>query len=175
MYNDFKIDGSKIFGDQVKIISPDLFKDKRGFLYTDYLESFFSSEFNLGCKFIHSKYAYNNKKVLRGIHGDCDSYKLINCVYGEIFQVVVDCRKNSSTYLRHETFQLNHNNPKLILIPPGFGNAFQVISDYSIYSYKLAYLGEYNDYDKQFTFKWNDKRIGINWPINDPILSSRDK
>ena len=95
MYNDFKIYNSDVFGNQVKIICPDTFKDERGFLYTDFLESFFSKELNIESKFIHSKYAYNNKKVLRGIHGDYDSYKLINCVYGKIFQVVVDCRKNS--------------------------------------------------------------------------------
>jgi len=65
--------------------------------------------------------------------------------------------------------------PKLILIPPGFGNAFLVLSEYSIYNYKLAYRGDYNDYDKQFTYKWNDERIGIDWPLNNPILSKRDK
>tara|TARA_B100000401_G_scaffold203144_1_gene136971 strand:- start:492 stop:1019 length:528 start_codon:yes stop_codon:yes gene_type:complete len=175
MYNDFKIYNSNVFGNQLKIICPDTFKDKRGFLYTDFLESFFSNELNIESKFIHSKYAYNNKKVLRGIHGDYDSYKLINCVYGKIFQVVVDCRKNSPTYLNHQSFELNHKEPKLILIPPGFGNAFLVLSEYSIYNYKLAYRGDYNDYDKQFTYKWNDERIGIDWPLNNPILSKRDK
>ena len=118
MYNDFKTHDSKVFGDQVKIIRPDTFKDERGFLYTDFLESFFLSQLNLNKKFIHSKYAYNNKNVLRGIHGDDDSFKLINCVYGRIFQVVVDCRKNSSTYLKYESYELNHKEPKLILIPP---------------------------------------------------------
>lgn len=175
MYKDFEVSDSKTFGAQVKIIVPDCYRDDRGFLYTDFLDSFFTTQFSLECKFIHSKYAYNKKKVLRGIHGDFDSHKLINCVYGEIFQVVVDCRKNSPTYLKYECFRLNHNNPKLILISPGFGNAFQVISEYSIYNYKLAYNGEYNDYDKQFTFKWNDKMIGIDWPIKKPILSERDK
>ena len=175
MYNDFKTYNSKVFGSQVKIICPDIFYDNRGFLYTDFLDSYFSDDLSVQSKFVHSKYAYNNKNVLRGIHGDYESYKLINCVYGKIFQVVVDCRKNSPTYLSYESFELNHEDPKLILIPPGFGNAFQVISDYSIYNCKLAYLGEYNDYDKQFTYKWNDDRIGINWPQTNPILSERDK
>ncbi len=175
MYNDFKTYNSKVFGDQVKIICPDIFSDKRGFLYTDFLDSFFSNELSVQSKFVHSKYAYNNKNVLRGIHGDYESYKLVNCVYGKIFQVVVDCRKNSPTYLNYESFELNHDDPKLILIPPGFGNAFLVVSEYSIYNYKLAYLGDYNDYDKQFTYKWNDERIGIDWPIINPILSKRDK
>tara|TARA_B100000963_G_C22284417_1_gene518596 strand:- start:82 stop:609 length:528 start_codon:yes stop_codon:yes gene_type:complete len=175
MYKDFKIKNSKIFGEDVKIIIPDIFKDHRGFLYTDYLSSFFSQELAFPLSFNHSKYAYNNEGVLRGIHGDYDSFKLINCVYGKIFQVVVDCREDSKNYLKFETFDLDYKEPKLILIPPGFGNAFQVISKYSVYNYKLAYHGEYNDYDKQFTYKWDDKRIGIDWPINNPVLSNRDK
>jgi dTDP-4-dehydrorhamnose 3,5-epimerase len=63
----------------------------------------------------------------------------------------------------------------MILMPPGFGNAFLVTSDYAVYNYKLAYDDVYNDHDKQFTYKWNDKKININWPIKDPILSNRDK
>jgi len=175
MYNDFKIYNSKVFGDEVKIICPDIFKDERGFLYTDFLDSSFYSELNIENKFVHSKFAFNNKKVLRGIHGDYDSYKLVACVYGKIFQVVVDCRENSPTFLNYESFELSHDDPKLILLPPGFGNAFQVISDCAMYNYKLAYFGDYNDYDKQFTYKWNDERIAIDWPINNPILSKRDK
>ena len=175
MYKDFKVTSSKVFGDEILIIKPDIFIDHRGFLFTDYLESFFLKELKFSEKFNHSKFAYNNKGVLRGIHGDFDSYKLVNCVYGKIFQVVVDCRQESTNYLKFQEFELDHEDPKLILIPPGFGNAFQVISDYSIYNYKLAYPKEYNDYDQQFTFKWNDKRIGINWPIKNPVLSNRDK
>jgi len=50
-----------------------------------------------------------------------------------------------------------------------------VLSDYAVYNYQLAYTGEYNDFDKQFTLKWNDKNLNIDWPIKDPILSNRDK
>jgi len=115
------------------------------------------------------------KNVLRGIHGDFKSYKIVQCVYGKIFQVVVDCRKDSPNYLKYDSFELSHNNPKLIVIPPGFGNAFQVLNDFAIYNYKLAYIGNYNDFDQQFTYKWNDKIININWPIKTPVLSNRDK
>lgn len=173
MYKDFNITNSKIFGDNIRIIKPDIYKDERGFLYTDCLNSFFNENFDIN--FVHSKNAINNSNVLRGIHGDFKSYKLVQCLYGEIFQVVVDCRENSSTYLKHETFNLIYTDPKMILIPPGFGNAFYVKSKKAIYNYKLAYNGEYSDYDKQFTFKWNDPDININWPTKEPILSNRDK
>ena len=174
MYNDFKIKSSSIFP-EVKIITPDVFKDNRGFLFTDYLDSFFKNEFTPSLNFVHSKNAHNNAKVLRGIHGDFDSYKLVECLYGEIYQVVVDCREDSLTFLQHDSFILNHLDPEMILMPPGFGNAFLVTSDYAVYNYKLSYAGTYNDHDKQFTYKWDDKRININWPIKDPILSNRDK
>lgn len=174
MYSDFETESSRILP-EVKIIRPDVFKDNRGFLFTDYLDSFFKDEFTPGLNFGHSKNAYNNAKVLRGIHGDFDSYKLVECLYGEIYQVVVDCRENSPTFLKHDSFNLNHLSPKMILIPPGFGNGFLVTSDYAVYNYKLSYNGTYNDYDKQFTYKWNDKRISIDWPIKYPVLSNRDK
>jgi len=174
MYNDFEIKNSEVFS-EIKIITPDVFQDNRGFIFTDFLDSFFKDSFTPKLNFVHSKYAYNNVKVLRGIHGDFDSYKLVQCVYGEVLQVVVDCRIDSPNYLKHESFVLNHLRPEMILMPPGFGNAFLVKSDFAVYNYKLAYQGKYNDFDKQFTYKWNDKRININWPIKDPVLSNRDK
>lgn len=175
MYNDFQIIESEIFPGEVQTIIPDTFSDDRGILFTDLLDDFFQTSFNPSLKFVHSKNAINKAKVLRGIHGDFESYKLVQCLYGSVFQVVVDCRKESSTYLQHESFRLNYIEPKMILIPPGFGNAFMVTSDCAVYNYKLAYSGTYNDHDKQFTFKWNDSRIGIKWPLEKPILSKRDQ
>ncbi len=174
MYNNFKTYPSKKLSD-VLIIEPTFHEDDRGIIFTDYLESFFKNNFNPSLSFNHSKFATNNACVLRGIHGDYVSHKLVQCVYGDVFQVVVDCRKNSSDYLAHEIFLLSHKQPKMILIPPGFGNAFMVTSTYAVYNYKLSYDGEYKDHDEQFTYKWNDPRINIHWPDIKPILSNRDK
>lgn len=174
MYNDFKIKSSLIFP-EVKIITPDVFNDHRGFIFTDYLDSYFKEEFTPSLDFIHSKNAHNKANVLRGIHGDFKSYKLVECLFGNIYQVVVDCRINSPTFLQYDHFILDYSSPKMILIPPGFGNAFLVTSEYAVYNYKLSYHGTYNDHDEQFTYKWNDKRINIDWPLKDPILSNRDK
>ena len=174
MYKDFDIEPSSVFN-EVKIIKPDYFKDHRGLLYTDYLKSFIQEQVSPELSFDHSKYANNEHGVLRGIHGDFESWKMVSCVFGDVFQVVVDNRKESDTYLRHQTFELSHEQPQLILIPPGFGNAFYVKSEFAVYNYKLSYLGEYNDYDKQFTLKWNDDRLNINWPSSNSVLSKRDK
>ena len=63
----------------------------------------------------------------------------------------------------------------MVLIPPGFGNAFLVLSNRSVFFYKWSYEGEYPDVKDQFTIKWNDPRVNINWPIEKPILQLRDK
>lgn len=173
MYDDFKIHKSNIL-DEVTIITPDVFNDDRGSLYTTFLKDKFENLLPQNISFIHDKFAVSKKNVLRGIHGDFFSWKLISCVYGKIFQVVVDNRKDSKTYLKHFGLFLDGSSPKSVLIPPGFGNAFQVLSDNAVYNYKLAYSGDYRDADEQFTLKWNDERILINWPNKNPILSDRD-
>ena len=170
----FGIKKSKLFK-EVYIITPDFFKDHRGILYSSYIDKEFQNKFGKNFSFNHNKFALNKKNVLRGIHGDNSSYKMVSCVYGKIFQVVVDNRPKSETYLKHEAFEISHESPIQILIPPGFGNAFLVLSDYAVYNYSLSYDGQYNDYDNQFTLKWNDKRLKIKWPSHNPILSNRDK
>ena len=70
---------------------------------------------------------------------------------------------------------LNSSNKKQVLVPPGVGNGFLVMSDQCVFHYKWAYTGTYADVDEQFTIKWDDPFIGIDWPIDNPILSRRDK
>ena len=89
MYNDFKVTESEIIKDLI-IVEPDFFKDHRGIIYTDYLQEFAKQV--MGLEFKHSKVAISNGGVLRGIHGDHKSYKLVSCLFGEIFQVAVDLR-----------------------------------------------------------------------------------
>lgn len=172
MYNDFKVKQSEVI-EGLSIIEPDFFEDHRGILYTDYLSDFTKDV--LGLEFNHSKVAVSNRGVLRGIHGDEKSFKLVSCIYGEVFQVAVDLRENSPTYLSHQTFVLNGNVPKLILLPPGIGNSFLVTSPNAVYSYKLSYDGKYIDAGDQFTCHWADPKLNIQWPIKDPILSKRDQ
>ena len=158
----------------VRIITPDVFEEARGTIWTSYLEREIGALLPEGLRFVHDKFSLSYHNVLRGIHGDHKSWKLVTCVYGEILQVVADLRPDSPSYLRHEAFVINRRNQKLILIPPGMGNAYYVSSPEAVYHYKLAYEGEYADADEQFTVAWNDPRLGIDWPTNDPILSPRD-
>ena len=171
---EFEVYNSKIISDVV-IFKPSIHSDNRGSIYTTFHNDVFSKYIPKKLEFKHDKFAESVKDSLRGIHGDIKSWKLVTCVSGEVFQVIVDCRKNSPTYLSWESFLINKDMPISILLPPGLGNAFQVTKKTSIYHYKLAYEGDYLDAEDQFTYKWNDSKIGIKWPNINPILSNRDK
>lgn len=171
---EFKITDSKIF-DEVKIITPSVFEESRGSIWTSYSNEILDTLLPKDLVFNHDKFSLSNMNVLRGIHGDHKSWKLISCIYGQINQVIVDMREESNTYLQWESYNLGSSNRSMILIPPGMGNAFYVSSNTAIYHYKLAYLGKYIDANDQFTIAWNDPRIAIKWPTDNPILSERDK
>tara|TARA_R100000951_G_scaffold116779_2_gene130720 strand:- start:2256 stop:2732 length:477 start_codon:yes stop_codon:yes gene_type:complete len=153
----------------VQTIERDYYKDFRGDLWTLWE----GKEF--GLKFNHDKVSTSRKHVLRGIHGDFKSHKLITCLFGELYFVLVDNRKASPTFGHWDWTILDNKEKKQVLIPPGVGNGFLVLSDNSVFHYKWSYEGEYPDTDQQFTIKWNDKDLNINWPINNPILGFRDK
>jgi len=158
---------------EIMLIKPSCFSDNRGIIFTTYRDQDFIS---LGLPvFRHDKIVISKSRVLRGIHGDHKTYKLVSCVSGSVEQVVVDCRRESKNYKKWTKYNLKSERGDSILIPPGFGNGFLVTSkDPAIYNYKLSYEGKYLDADDQFTYKWNDESIGINWSTSDPILSIRD-
>ena len=160
-----------VFSEEVKVFTPDVHTDYRGELWTTWKKG----EFPIDLEFNHDKVSTSRKNVIRGIHGDNKSWKLVTCLYGELYFVIVDNRKDSINYLEWDCIILNDKNRSSVLIPPGFGNSFCVLSNYSIFMYKWRYKGRYPDVEDQFTLKWNDERIGINWPIEKPILQLRDK
>tara|TARA_X000000368_G_C22943286_1_gene673181 strand:- start:189 stop:734 length:546 start_codon:yes stop_codon:yes gene_type:complete len=170
---DFTIQDSEILSD-VKIITPSIFTESRGSIWTSFKADKLNQLLPENLSFSHDKFSTSYLNVLRGIHGDNKSWKLVSCIGGQIFQVVVDLRESSDSFLKWESFILGDSNRQMILIPPGMGNAFYVQSNEAIYHYKLAYKGEYADADEQFTISWNDNRFNINWPTQEPILSERD-
>lgn len=154
--------------DDIKEFKIEAFEDFRGEIYTTYEKK------NFDMDFIHDKVTTRRKNCLVGIHGDFKTHKLVTCLYGEVYVVAVDNRKDSEDYNECKTFILSSSNKKQILLPPGIGNSFLVLSDICVYNYKLAYEGDYIDCDSQFTLKWDDPRYNIHWPIKNPIMSERD-
>lgn len=157
----------------VAIIEPSIFYDYRG----EYIETWNVETYSLindkNIIFKQDDISTSIKHTLRGLHGDFETWKLVQCIYGSLLQVVVDMRPDSKTYLQYDMFSINDKNRNQILIPPGFANGHLVMSDFGIFSYKQSTL--YVGANAQFTVKWNDPKINISWPIDNPILSLRDK
>ena len=151
--------------------TPDVHTDYRGDLWTLWKPH----DSTFGLNYIHDKVSTSRKHVLRGIHGDRKSHKLVTCLYGEVYFVVMDNRKNSNTYMQWNSLILDDKTRKQVLIAPGIGNGFCVLSDYAVFHYKWSYPGDYPDVEDQFTIKWNDERLNIDWPIDNPILQRRDR
>jgi dTDP-4-dehydrorhamnose 3,5-epimerase len=152
-------------------IQLDPFVDHRGEIYTFWKKNNFIEDLN----FVHDKFTMSHKNVLRGIHGDHESTKYVTCVYGELFYVFVDYRKDSNTYLQWDSVILSQCKKNAILFPPGVGSAALTLSETSITSYKLFYPNDYPDVKNQFSIKWNDPRLNIEWPCEKIILSDRDE
>jgi dTDP-4-dehydrorhamnose 3,5-epimerase len=146
------------------------FKDKRGFYWTSWKSGSIKK-----IKFKHDKFSLSNKNVLRGLHGDNKTWKLVSCPYGKFLLVIVNLNKKSKDYLKWEKFLLSHKNGLQILIPPNYANGHLCLSDKCLFHYKLSYRGKYVDSNKQFSLRWNDPKININWKVKNPILSKRDK
>ena len=157
--------------EDVLIIEPDVFTDFRGDLWTTWKKE----EFPCDLDFNHDKVSTSKQNVIRGIHGDFKSWKLITCVYGELYFVIVDNRMESKTFSEWDSMILDNKSRKMVLIPPGVGNGFCVMSKNSVFNYKWCYPGRYPDVEDQFTIKWNDELINIDWPIENPILQKRDR
>ncbi len=147
----------------------DCFKDHRGEIYTFWTENNFFENID----FNHDKFTLSYKNVFRGIHGDFESTKYVTCIYGKIFYVFVDNRKDSETYMKYDIIELSQEKKNAIIFPPGIGSGALTLSDYSVTAYKLSYPDKYPDTDKQFVLKWN--LLDIQWPIDNMIFSERDK
>jgi dTDP-4-dehydrorhamnose 3,5-epimerase len=157
--------------DGVLLIQLDYFEDHRGEYVETYNEQMYR-EAGIDVRFVQDDYSMSTKHVLRGIHGDAETWKLISCPLGKLYLVVVDCDETSSYFGKWEAFVLSDKNKKQVLIPPKYGNGHLVLSDIAIFNYKQS---TYYDPGKQFSYTWKDPRFNIWWPINNPILSQRDE
>ena len=168
-----KVTESKVLP-EVKLAQPKPFHDYRGEMWT-----FWEEEYDLlppNKKFKISKFTRSRKNVLRGLHGDDESWKYIICVWGEIYLAVVDNRPHSANYLKWDSFTITDRNHLSVLVPPGFVNGHLCLSEECLFHYAQSYPSNYVDVERQEVLKWNDVRLGIDWPTGvKPILSERDR
>lgn len=157
--------------DGVLLIKPSIFEDHRGRYVEIYNEDLYR-KYDIDVKFIQDDISVSSKHVLRGIHGDSETWKLISCLYGKFYLVVLNWDESSPQFGEWQSFVLSEHNRLQVLVPPKFGNGHLVLSEQAIFHYKQS-----TSYNRagQFTVLWNDKKLNIWWPIKNPILSRRDE
>lgn len=156
-------------------ISPAIHYDFRG----EYVETYSRRTYQFAdrdgqlIEFVEDDISMSRQGVLRGLHGDDRTWKLIQCLYGEFYYVVADMRRDSPTYRNWESFVLNDRNRRQVLVPAGCANGHLVLSEQCLFSYKQSQY--YSGVASQFTVRWDDPKLNIFWPNRQPILSERDR
>jgi dTDP-4-dehydrorhamnose 3,5-epimerase len=151
-------------------VLPDIHEDYRG----TFVEHFNQKEFDktgLNIPFLRDCISTSCKNTLRGIHYDDKTWKLIQCLAGKIYFVVVNMQPQQPGYLQWESFILSQHNRKQVLVPPMYGNGHLVLSEHCTFHYKMT---EYYDPANEKTLKWDDPQANIHWPVKNPILSQKD-
>jgi dTDP-4-dehydrorhamnose 3,5-epimerase len=155
----------------VKRIVPKAFADHRG----RYVELFDTEHYRDACAgltFVQDDISVSHTHVLRGLHGDFSTWKLVSVLHGRGHAILADNRPDSSTYRRWQAFELSGDNRNQLLLPPGIGNSICVTEGPLVYWYKQT--THFTD-GRQFTIRWDDPEWNFTWPVAEPILSERDK
>ena len=158
--------------DGVKIITPTVFEDERGYFFESYKAPIFKNN-DLPINFVQDNEVKSTKGVLRGLHYQFNrpQGKLVRVISGSILDVAVDIRQGSPTFGQSEIVHLTAENNKMLYIPEGFAHGYLVTSSESIVVYKCTDIYDPND---QYGIIWNDETIGVDWMYDSPILSEKD-
>jgi dTDP-4-dehydrorhamnose 3,5-epimerase len=150
---------------------PTNFEDFRGHYVEIYNDRLYR-EAGIDQNFVQDDISVSRQHVLRGIHGDATTTKLVSCLVGQFYLLVINWDKDSPQYGEWDAFTLSETNRHQILIPPKFGNGHVVLSERAMFHYKQT-----TEYDRsgQFTLLWNDPSLNLWWPIQNPIVSRRDQ
>lgn len=154
----------------LKLIIPKVFSDERGYFFETYRKDSY-----LGLElFVQDNLSFSHQNTIRGLHFQSSpgQAKLVSCLEGEIWDVAVDIRPDSPTFMQWEAALLNDQNHHQLYLPVGFAHGFCVLSPRALVHYKVS--SPYNP-ETEKTIRWNDPDLGIAWPVNEPILSPRDR
>ena len=157
------------------IINPSVYEDNRGYFFESYNQRFFREQ-GIYTNFVQDNQSISVKGVLRGLHFQktAPQSKLVRCIVGEVYDVVVDLRKSSDTYKQWFGIKLSEDNMKMMLVPKGFAHGFVTLSDVAIFHYKCdeLYMPSADG-----GIIYNDPEINIDWgvDVNELILSDKDR
>ncbi|BEN05583.1 dTDP-4-dehydrorhamnose 3,5-epimerase [Serratia bockelmannii] len=158
----------------VKLIEPKVFGDRRGFFMETFQKSRYQDFLGIDDEFVQDNHSRSARGVLRGLHFQTvkPQGKLVRVVRGEVYDVVVDIRPSSPTFKNWVGVHLSEDNHNQLWVPPGLAHGFVVLSDIADFEYKCT---EYYHPAHEACLLWNDPEVGIEWPIDNPILSEKDK
>jgi len=154
------------------VIEPKVFGDARGFFMETWnLRKY--QEAGIQTPFVQDNISVSHRGALRGLHfqNPNPQGKLVSVLQGEVLDLVVDIRLRSATFGKWEAVQLSSENKRQFYIPPGFAHGFLVLSDTAMFHYKCT---EFYSPKDEMTIRWNDPDLGIQWPIDNPIVSDKD-
>lgn len=155
------------------IIEPKVFGDERGFFLESFHQQRYEQQTGIRQSFVQDNHSRSAYGVLRGLHFQRTrpQGKLVRVVRGEVFDVAVDIRPQSPTFGQWEAVILSEENKRQFWVPPGFAHGFQVLSDFADFEYKCT---DYYAPEDEASLAWNDPQLGIDWPVQQPLLSAKD-
>lgn len=155
-----------------RLFIPDVFEDDRGFFKETYSTVKYRA-LGLRDEFVQDSISFSRKNVIRGLHGDPQMAKLVTVLRGEIWDVIVDVRPDSPTYLKWEGFELSERNHRQLYIPKGLAHGFLTLTDDVVFAYKH---GAVYDPTREFAYRWDDPTFAIAWPLTEPpVVSAKDQ
>ncbi|MBW3605145.1 MAG: dTDP-4-dehydrorhamnose 3,5-epimerase [Actinobacteria bacterium] len=158
----------------LKVIDPRVFADDRGW----FCETFSAHRYTAAgidhTRFVQDNHSRSRQRVIRGLHtrSELRESKLVRCARGTVFDVAVDLRPWSPTFLQWQGFELDDRAHRQLLIPPGCAHGFQALSPIADVCYRVD---AYYDPTMQLAIRWNDPDLAIPWPLEDPVLSDKDR
>lgn len=157
----------------LKVIVPRIFRDERGFFFESYRQEHYAA-CGINDTFVQDNDSFSLQGTIRALHFQSDpgQAKLVTCIEGKIWDVAVDIRPHSPTFMQWEAVELDDQTHKHIYIPIGFAHGFCVLSPKARVRYKVSSF--YNP-QTEMSIRWNDPDFKIAWPIEKPLLSARDQ
>lgn len=157
----------------VLLLQPEVYRDERGFFLETYREEHFA-ERNIDVHFVQDNLSKSQKGTVRGLHYQIEQQqdKLMMVMHGRILDVAVDLRRGSSTFGRHTAMELSAENKHQLFIPKGFAHGFSVLSEEALVYYKCS---NYYYPEGERGLFWNDPALDIDWKVENPIVSDKDR
>lgn len=158
--------------EEAKVFVPDVYEDDRGFFKETFQVARYRA-LGLTDSFVQDSVSFSSRNVLRGLHYDFKMSKFVQVLRGRIWDVIVDIRRGSPTYLRHQGFILSEHNHKQLYIPCGFAHGFVALTDDVVFNYKH---GSYYDPTSEGAIRWDDPSLAVAWPLAAaPHVSAKDR